>query len=510
MATTEKAPVGHEELPWHMPNDTCWLFFVMRAAAPMRKTAVIIHAARGCAWAIQEFLTLFHSQGPPYPTAYRIYSTAMDKQNIIYGGAEKLEQTIYDVYNNVRDYPLHPEDSGPPEIIWVFTGCSADLIGEDIKAVARKAEKKIDAKVLAVHSAGYAYRDPIPVNHRDEFIAVYDALIDEVMKPAKTKRPNSVNILGEHTPNRLQIEELIWPLERLGIEVNCVLTAGATREEVERAPEAMLNAVRCDCTTIHAAERMQEKFGVPYYTPGMAPIGIKVTEEWVMNIAAFFGKEKEAKKLVEEETAKAEAAIAEQRELLKGKRVAVGAGFTQPIAIYRYLAELGTNPVIISMAAGVGRYLPIVEKVAKENGLEPPAILMRDRQDELSIQLAYEKLKPELEIGSRPVPKRRPDLAAYRGLPPDIVQRVVLEMGGDSCVMDLMRYEEPWFGFHGAVKFVRDISRTLKMPEKVTLPPELDELRAKIYPKGHPIWLHHKPLSEEELAAVRQASERAG
>lgn len=444
---------------------SCGLFFILRAAQAIRKSAVLLHSPKGCAYGSQEMTTYFHGCGSPSPTSYRIFTTAINETDVITGGIHKVEQGIRDIYNTVREYSLFPEDSGPPEIIFVFSSCATDLIGDDIKSAAKKIAGEIEARVVAVPSAGYTY--PIFGEHYMETLKFYDdfytALINELMVAPETRLEDSINIIGEHRTWRLEMEEVESPLKKLGIGVNCVLTAGSSVEDIRNAPRVRLNALRCEGTGLTAARLMEEKFGTPYYNLGMAPMGINTMRDWVVNIGTLMGKGREAEELAGREVERAESYIKEAKEMLKGKRVGIFSNPGHSVAVFKFCCELGMEPVIAG--SGTDKGIERIIGLSEEFGVDP--VIQRGAEGRV-VEETYSKYRPDLIIGGSP--------------------EMMYSMRLGLRFLHIMRYEEPWYGFNGAVKFVRDLCRALGLPEKVSLPPEIAEQREKVYGPQHKVW----------------------
>ncbi|MCP4199462.1 MAG: hypothetical protein GY762_20130, partial [Proteobacteria bacterium] len=113
------------------------------------------------------------------------------------------------------------------------------------------------------------------------------ALLD-FMNPALEKAEKTVNLIGPThvTFNwRADLFELKRILSNVGIEVNTVLTADTTVEEIVRAPRAALNICTYpyDCG-IKTAKEMEKRFGTPYVANHI-PIGFGQTAAWLEEIA---------------------------------------------------------------------------------------------------------------------------------------------------------------------------------------------------------------------------------
>ena len=112
-----------------------------------------------------------------------------------------------------------------------------------------------------------------------------------IMKPAKKKVKNAVNIIGPtfSTFNwRADVYELTRMLAAIGVTVNAVISAGATVAELKKAPQAELNLCiyPYDCGQKVAAE-MQKRFDIPYMAD-IIPIGFGNSSAWLQKIGRLF------------------------------------------------------------------------------------------------------------------------------------------------------------------------------------------------------------------------------
>lgn len=120
--------------------------------------------------------------------------------------------------------------------------------------------------------------------------AAFQALID-LMDGDAEKRPRSVNLIGPALCMfnwRADVYELKRMLSEIGIQVNAVLSAGATFAEIQNAPAAELNLCMYPFDYgVETAEVMEERFGVPYMAD-IVPIGFDNSLRWLEQIADHF------------------------------------------------------------------------------------------------------------------------------------------------------------------------------------------------------------------------------
>ncbi|MBO6265357.1 MAG: nitrogenase component 1 [Acidaminococcaceae bacterium] len=193
-----------------------------------------------------------------------------------------------------------------PDRVFIINNCSVSLVGDDVAAIAAKAE--LPCPVYTVDSGGIA--GDFPEGYQIALLRV----IEEVKKNAKAKTENtaakpSVNLLGL-TPTYFRgeedIKEIRRILEKAGYRVNAVPGGGSSWDEIMELPHADLNVVLRDELALKAAKKLETEFGTPYLSTGM-PYGITGTLNWLEKInAALPGKNLE---VVKEEAEKVNARL---------------------------------------------------------------------------------------------------------------------------------------------------------------------------------------------------------
>ena len=193
-----------------------------------------------------------------------------------------------------------------PDRVFIINNCSVSLVGDDVAAIAAKAE--LPCPVYTVDSGGIA--GDFPEGYQIALLRV----IEEIKKYAKAKTENvaakpSVNLLGL-TPTYFRgeedIKEIRRILEKAGYRVNAVPGGGSSWDEIMELLHADLNVVLRDELVLKAAKKLETEFGTPYLSTGM-PYGITGTLNWLEKInAALPGKNLE---VVKEEAEKVNARL---------------------------------------------------------------------------------------------------------------------------------------------------------------------------------------------------------
>ncbi len=187
---------------------------------------------------------------------------------IMQGGEDQLEQV------------LHKIAAKRPPAIFVVSSPPVEVAQDDIEGVA----EKIDYEPTVV------VRPPIGGNAAEGKDAAMTALCD-MMDSHCPKTPNSVNLIGPTFSMfnwMADCYELKRMLQAVGITVNTVMTAGATVEEIKKAPGAALNICMYPFDNgVETAKAMQSRFDIPYVAD-IVPIGFENTSLWLEQIADFF------------------------------------------------------------------------------------------------------------------------------------------------------------------------------------------------------------------------------
>ncbi|MDS1030767.1 nitrogenase component 1 [Bacillota bacterium LX-D] len=303
---------------------------------------VLLHGAIGCG-------SCAHSQNANVRSGGNVrwgrvkdalwLSTALSESDVISGGETKLEKAIIEADKRYR-----------PATITVVAGCVPGIIGDDIDGVVDRIQHRVAARIIPVHCEGF--KTKIWATAYD---AVYHGIGRKLLEEPEHSKPlfpdeleelkenyrrsRTVNLLNVSSMGRADELELSRLLGALGLETN-IFPVFAKPEEMYRVTQAALSISTCPTHDDYFLKFLEEKFGIPYILKHM-PIGIENTNLWIRDVAAFFGMEKQAEKLIQEEVKELRAALAEFLPAFKGKKVFVGAGEFRALATAGLLHELG-------------------------------------------------------------------------------------------------------------------------------------------------------------------------
>ena len=302
----------------------------MIALVPITDAAHLVHGPIACAgnsWGSRGSL----SSGPMlYKTGF---TTDVGENDVIFGGEKKLYKAILEVNENYK-----------PAAVFVYATCVTALIGDDIDAVCKVAAEKTGTPIIPVIAPGFIGSKNLGNRFGGE------ALLEYVVGTAEPEytTPYDINIIGEYN-----IAGEMWGVlslfEKLGIRVLSKITGDARYEEVRYAHRAKLNVMICSRALLNMARKMEERYGIPYIEESF--YGIRDINRCLRTVAAKLGDadlQERTEKLIAEETAALDIALAPYRAKLKGKRIVLYTGGVKSWSIISAAKDLGIEVVATS------------------------------------------------------------------------------------------------------------------------------------------------------------------
>ncbi|WP_013323684.1 nitrogenase iron-molybdenum cofactor biosynthesis protein NifE [Gloeothece verrucosa] len=300
------------------------------ALVPITDAAHLVHGPIACAgnsWGSRGSL----SSGP---TTYKMgFTTDVSENDVIFGGEKKLYKAIVEVVKRYK-----------PAAVFVYSTCVTALIGDDIDVVCEAVANKYKIPVIPVNSPGFVGSKNLGNRLGGE------ALLEYVVgtKEPEYTTPYDINLIGEYN-----VAGEMWgvlPLfERLGIRVLAKITGDARFAEVCQAHRAKLNVMICSKALINMAQKMKEKYNIPYIEESF--YGIADMNRCLRNVAASLGDaqlQERVERLIADETAKLDIVLAPYRERLKGKKMVLYTGGVKSWSIISAAQDLGMEVVATS------------------------------------------------------------------------------------------------------------------------------------------------------------------
>jgi light-independent protochlorophyllide reductase B subunit len=334
-----------------IPRGTCQLFGAIKALGTIKRCAILVHGPKGCVYHINYIL------GMRGDRPSQVYSTCLDEKDVIFGAEERLREAIEEL-----------DATGSYDLIAVLSCCASSIIGEDVMSAAREARTR--ARVIGIAAGGFEG------DFRQGQQETLRTLVDELAVDTKRILPRSVNLIGVLRSGP-DLRELVSLLDRMGVSVVAVLTAGASLQEIERMGSASLNIVLCESSGKAAAERLRDRFDTPFLIADL-PIGSGATR-------LFCREVKEALRI----GGSAEGPDIPEPAALPPRRIALIGGPTRAVAFTRLLQELGMEPVLIVLDFDTETEGRLRSMTGCEILVDPDQEIMVDKLREKQVDLIF-------------------------------------------------------------------------------------------------------------------------
>lgn len=370
------------------PRSNCVLGGVNAVLSAVHKFCPIYHAGPGCCMQTSAGVS---GQGggksSPYLSSVSIPCSNMLEREVIFGGEDKLRSTI-DGAVDIIDADAY----------FVLTGCTAGIIGDDIKSVVKEYQDK-GIKIYAIDTPGFAGDTALG------YEVAFDVFLDEIVEAVLPKQEQLVNLFGiipYHDPFWVgNFEEITRILKKLGLQVNTFFTENQGIENIRTSSSASLNIIMNPWLLKHASEVYEEKFGVPFIrVPGL-PVGATDTTEFVRQVGEALNLDSElVEKVIREEEEYVYHLLASSIGALSWKRFAVVGDANTVTGLTRFLAnDYSFTPIISIISEPIYRPADQERIEARLTNLEyakPPQVVFTS--DYYEIIKALEKHKDEITL----------------------------------------------------------------------------------------------------------------
>jgi len=250
----------------------------------------------------------------------RIISTNLQESDMVFGGINKLEQSIRDAWERHH-----------PKAIFIGTSCATGIIGDDIDSTATKLEEELKISVIPLHCEGFKSK-----HWSTGFDAVQHGILRQIVRKNPKIQKDLVNVIN------LWGSDVFTPmLAELGLRVNYVVDM-ATVDELAQMSEAIATVSFCHTLSSYLAAGLEQEFGVPEIKSPQ-PYGFAGTDAWLRELARVTHTQEKAEIYIAKEHARIAPRLEELRKLLKGKKGYVATGSSYANGLILVLRELGVT-----------------------------------------------------------------------------------------------------------------------------------------------------------------------
>ena len=305
---------------------------------------VVLHGPLGCG-----FHYRFSARRRHQPF-YRLLTTDLGEEEIVFGGGEKLERTLREAWSRYQ-----------PELIFVVPTPVSDILNESILETTARLRRE-GIPVVGVQSELFSHRDKNYAKNRLKelskqkltgdnhlemelkgcgFTEALYAIVGQVMEK-QTVIPYSVNIetVGWGSEGRMVLREIGQTLEQAGASVNTWIPS-ATVEQLKKAPAAQLNLVK----RVRWARRMKELFGTDYLHMNDSGryVGLDGISCFYRDVAEKLGLREPMEQVICRETARVDEQTRQAKAFIRQHRgVLILRGLQSvPFTLKTYAKELG-------------------------------------------------------------------------------------------------------------------------------------------------------------------------
>ncbi len=248
----------------------------MRTVQSIDKALPILHSGPGCA---EKLSGAVGSSGHFSPHIFPC--TAISETDIVFGGAERLRETIGNALK-VIDADLYV----------VLTSCASEIIGDDVGEVVGSFK---DASKPIVFASTPGFKGNNYTGHEE----VVDAIIDQYLLPAYNARDEREAIKGlVNVWASVPLHDAFWAgnyraleglVRELGLTPNTIFGYNHGIEDIDKVPYAQFNLVVSPWVGLENAQRLERDFGTPYLHYPNLPIGAFETSKFLRAVGEFAG-----------------------------------------------------------------------------------------------------------------------------------------------------------------------------------------------------------------------------
>ena len=242
----------------------------------INKAIPILHSGPGCGVKLYRGLSTESGyQGVGYSGGSTIPCTNSTEREVVFGGEDRLREVIDGTLKVLKG-----------ELFVVLTGCTADIVGDDVGQVVSEYQQR---GVPIVHAETGGFKGSNYKGHELVIEAIINQFIGEGSGIKEAGLVNVWSVLPYQDSfwagNLSQIKAL---LEGIGLKVNILFgpESGGV-EEWKTIPNAQFNLVLSPWVGLSTAKLLEEKYGTPYLHCPVFPIGAQETSSFLRKVADF-------------------------------------------------------------------------------------------------------------------------------------------------------------------------------------------------------------------------------
>lgn len=391
--------------------------------APMKDVIHMSHGPVGCTydtWQTKRYI----SDNDNFQLKYT-YATDVKEKHIVFGAEKMLKQNIIEAFKafpNIKRMSL-------------YSTCATALIGDDINAVAQDVMDEMpDVDIFCCNSPGFAGPSQSGGHHKINL-----AWLDQKVGTFEPKITSKyvINYVGDYNIQG-DSEVMVDYFKRMGIQVLSTFTGNGSYDDLRGMHLAHLNVLECARSAEYICNELKVRYDIPRLD--IEGFGFKPLAESLMKVAMFFGLEKEAQAIIDEETARWKPELDWYAKRLQGKKVCLWPGGSKLWHWANVIhEEMGLD--VVSVYTKFGHQGDMEKGIAR---CQEGALAIDDPNELEGIE-AMKTLKPDV---------------IFTGVRPGEVAKKLRVQYLNAHAY----HNGPYKGFEGWVRFARDIYNAVYSP----------------------------------------------
>ncbi|MBQ4497477.1 MAG: hydrogenase [Spirochaetaceae bacterium] len=235
----------------------------------------ILHSGPGCAAKLND------NNGTSGRYSPNIFPcTSISEKEVVFGGSNKLRSTIENALKVID-----------ADLFVVLSGCTGEIIGDDIEEVAGNFA---DAEKPVVWAKTPGFKGNNYVGHDWILKSIFEQYLAEA-EPEKEK--GLVNLFvapPQQDPywlgNLREIESL---LTAIGLKPNTIFGFGRNLDNLKKIPNAEFTVLVSPWAGLESAKYLERRFNIPLLQYPVLPIGASETTKFLRAVQEFTGADKE-------------------------------------------------------------------------------------------------------------------------------------------------------------------------------------------------------------------------
>jgi len=248
----------------------------LQSVVAIQRAIPILHAGPGCGQKLWSGLSNGNGfQGASYVGGHAVPCSNATEKEVVFGGEDKLRETV--------ENTLKVMDG---DLFVVLTGCTADIVGDDVGEVVRSFKNK-GAPIVYVETGGFK---------GDNYFGhelLWEAITEQFLEKSDMVEQGLVNVWSV-----IPYQDPYWTgtlhaiadlLRSIGLKPNIIYGPGEGVASVRKIPSAQFNLLISPWAGLKTVKRLEEKFSTPFLHYPVLPIGATETGNFLKTVGEFAG-----------------------------------------------------------------------------------------------------------------------------------------------------------------------------------------------------------------------------